>query len=280
MVVSSKFCKFLLFATAASVSFSLEPNKSLITYSAYIIGRLLINRLSEANVISQNSRDVAHYALGGLVFGKFYNAFSWVYQKEFVNSFLFDDATLENLPSGMSYLYYLSTISIVKSLCLLSLPLFCIGFLNEELDKQNVSNKFDYAKVCKNLFISSALRYFISHGIEHNLFSRGSYLIGGLVGSAAYELLDGGLIENPILKNQSQIANFSGMIVYKSFRDLCTSALSTLCASTFLLKDIYCGYDVLFSTLNKLSDLACFSYVKNLNKKDPKVNIDYIYPNK
>lgn len=258
----------MLFATAASAAFALEPNASVITYSCYILGRLVVNRLSKSGFIGDKSKDLMHYALGGFIFGKFYTAFNWVYKTNFVNSFLFSDAALDSLPNGMDYIYHLSLVSLFKSAFLLTLPLFCVGFLNEELDNSGNNNGFDYVKVCRNLFISSSVRYFAGHGIEHNFFSNGAYFIGGLVGSFTYEMLDSGMDKAPLFNKNSKFINFHGFVAYKSFRDFCTSSLSTFAAKLPLVGGFYCGYDIVFSALNKLSDQIFYDFISSKDKKN------------
>lgn len=258
-----RFGKFILFATAASAAFSLEPNASLITYSCYISGRLVVNSLSKKGLIGNNTRDLIQYALGGFIFGKFYTAFSWIYRADIVNSILFPDSQLELLPSGINYVYHLSLVSIFKSTFLLTLPLFCVGFLNEELDGLGNNKGFDYIKTCRNLFFSSSIRYFIGHGIEHNFFSAGAYFIGGIAGTLVFELLDGISNKSPLFSDKSKLWNFQGLVFYKSVRDLCSSTLSTAASSAPILKDLYCSYDILFSVLNKLSDQISADYFCN-----------------
>ena len=255
-----RFFKFMLFATAASAAFALEPRASIITYSCYIIGRLIVNRLRKNDCIQNNARDLMHYALGGFIFGKFYTAFNWIYKDDMVNAILLSDSQLELLPNGMNYIFHLSLVSVFKSTFLLALPLFCVGFLNEELDGCAKNNEFNYMRVCRNLFISSSVRYFVGHGIEHNLFSRGAYFLGGVVGSFVFEVLDGGIDKAPLFNKESKMMNFHGLVVYKSLRDFCTSSLSTFATYLPFIGGFYCGYDITFSVLNKLSDQLIFSW--------------------
>lgn len=265
-----KFGKFILFATAASVACTLQPGHSLVTYSCYIAGRLIVNKLSRDNIISNRTRDILHYALGGFIFGKFYSAFNWIYSQDFVNSILFSDQSLEVLPTGMNYIYQLSLISTFKSTFLLSLPLFCVGFLNENLDGDSKASGFDYMKVCRNLFISSSVRYFTGHLVEHNLFSTGSYFLGGIAGSLMYEILDGGLKKPPLFSKESKFSNFNGFVIYKSVRDLCTSTLSSGVTYLPFVRDVFCAYDIVFSALSKVSDLYFLDDKKGSNLEKSK----------